>query len=266
VRPRVQVVVAHPDDETFGCGSLLLHAAAMGAVTAVCCATRGEAGEVKGGGTDIGPAELAVLRERELHAAAELLGVDRVDLLGFTDSGMGGSASPQTLWGAPLALVVDAVREQVAAFQPDVLITLDASDGHRDHARIRDASVAAARAVGVPRVYLQCLPRSLMRRWIETMRTDRPDMEHLDADVAALGTPDDEITTVIDTSEFLAARERAIAAHATQTSPFDGLPDDLRRAFLGTDHALRVVPPWTGGPLETHLLTGVDPTRRQGHG
>ena len=43
---RLQVVVAHPDDETFGCGSTLLHAAQVGAVTAVTCATRGEAGEV----------------------------------------------------------------------------------------------------------------------------------------------------------------------------------------------------------------------------
>ena len=38
------VTVAHPDDETFGCGSLLLHAAAAGAQTCVVWATRGEAG------------------------------------------------------------------------------------------------------------------------------------------------------------------------------------------------------------------------------
>ena len=40
--PRLMVTVAHPDDETFGCGSLLLHAAAAGAQTCVVCDTRGE--------------------------------------------------------------------------------------------------------------------------------------------------------------------------------------------------------------------------------
>src|SRR5437763_11299620 len=68
--PRLQLVVAHPDDETFGCGSLLLHAAAAGATTSVVCATRGEAGE--GGAADLG-----AVREQELRAAARLLGVQR---------------------------------------------------------------------------------------------------------------------------------------------------------------------------------------------
>jgi LmbE family N-acetylglucosaminyl deacetylase len=43
--PRLLVAVAHPDDETFGCGSVLLRAADLGATTFVCCATRGELGE-----------------------------------------------------------------------------------------------------------------------------------------------------------------------------------------------------------------------------
>ena len=51
--PRLLVVVAHPDDETFGTGSVLLHAAASGWATTVVCATRGEAGEVvEGSGVD----------------------------------------------------------------------------------------------------------------------------------------------------------------------------------------------------------------------
>ena len=244
---RVQVVVAHPDDETFGCGSLLLHAAGTGAQTAVCCATRGEQG---GEGADLG-----AVREAELRGAAAALGVARVDLLAFGDSGMNGPAPEGSLMAAGFDEVVTAVRGAVEAFGPDVVVTLDAGDGHRDHARIRDATLAACTAAGVGRVYLSCLPRSLMRRWVDEMRRQRPDMEHLDADTAAMGTPDDDLTTVIDAAEHRAALERAMAVHGSQTSPYEGLPDDLRHAFLAEVHLRRVRPEWRGGPVET-TLTG----------
>jgi LmbE family N-acetylglucosaminyl deacetylase len=246
-QPRLQVVVAHPDDETFGCGSLLLHAAAAGALTAVTCATRGEAG-----GTD---PELGQVRERELRRAAEMLGVARVGLLGFADSGMSGRAGPDTVAGAAFDRVLGAVRESMRAFDPDVVVTLDAADGHRDHVRIRDATLEAARQLGVARAYLLCLPRSLVRRWIAHMRAHRPDIEHLAGDTAAMGTPDEDITTLIDATDHLPRRERAMAVHASQTSPFAGLPEDLRRAFLGTIHARRVLPPWPGGEPETDLFS-----------
>lgn len=258
--PRLQVVVAHPDDETFGCGSILLHAVAAGAVTAVCCATRGEAGQPPEG-SGLAPAELGAVRERELHEAAALLGVSRVDLLGYTDSGMNGTPADGTLVGASLDDVTGAVATAIATFRPDVVVTLDASDGHRDHVRIREATLTAARGAGVPSVYLQCLPRSLLRRWVEHMQRDRPDIEHLDADVAALGTPDEDISTILDSTEHLPVREQAIALHASQTSPFEGLPDDLRRAFLGTDHLRRVLPEWSGGPVETRLPLGEEAGR-----
>ncbi len=66
---RLQVVVAHPDDETFGCGSLLLHAAAAGASTSVLCATRGEAGEIADPSLAT-PETLGVVRAGELAAAS----------------------------------------------------------------------------------------------------------------------------------------------------------------------------------------------------
>ena len=82
---RMLVVVAHPDDESFGCGSILAHAAVGGVDTIVCCATRGEAGSpipMSGG------PRLAAVRERELRAAADLLDVGRVVVLDYEDSGM----------------------------------------------------------------------------------------------------------------------------------------------------------------------------------
>ena len=256
-RPRVQVVVAHPDDETFGCGSWLLHAAAAGATTAVCCATRGEAGEPPPGRA-WRPADLAAARERELREAAPLLGVERVDLLHFVDSGMTGPLAPDSLSGAPFEQVVSAVVRHVADFRPDVLLTMEDGDGHRDHTRIRDAALVAAQAVGVPRVYLNCLPQSLLARWLAVMREQRPDIAYLDEDITVSGTPDADITTVADTTDHVAERERAIAAHASQTSPFDGLPPDLRQAFLGTAYARRVVPPWAGGSREESLVPEAD--------
>lgn len=233
---RLLVVVAHPDDETFGCGSLLLRAKAEMHTTGVCCATRGEAGE-PAPGVAVPEDGLGTLREAELHEAAQLMGVDHVELLGFRDSAMSGAALPGTLAAAAPADVAEGVRAVVTRFSPDVLITLDGSDGHRDHVAVRDATTEVSADLGLP-LYLDCLPRTLMQRWIEHAFRDRPETEYLG--LGELGTPDEEIDLVIDQTAHLEARERAIAAHRSQTSPFEGLPPALRTAFLGQDHLLRV--------------------------
>ena len=229
---RLQVVVAHPDDETFGCGSLLLHAAAAGVVTSVVCATRGDAGEWPAD-LDLPAGGVAEQREHELREAARALGVDQVDVLGFVDSGMSGEAPTSTLVGADQGAVTDAVRRCVAAFTPDVLVTLDGSDGHRDHARIRDVTIAVGEELGTP-VYLHCLARRLMRRWAERLAERDPGSSYLG--LGELGTPDQDISIVVDTSEHVAAREAAIRSHRSQISPFEDLPADLRHEFLTLEH------------------------------
>ena len=45
-----------------------------------------------------------------------------------------------------------------------------------------------------------------------------------------------------------------MAVHASQTSPYEGLPGDLRRAFLADVHLRRVHPAPAGGEQETSLL------------
>ncbi|WP_375487107.1 PIG-L deacetylase family protein [uncultured Jatrophihabitans sp.] len=244
----VLVVVAHPDDETFGCGSSLLHAAERGARTVVVCATRGEAGEVRAG-VDA-PDGVAALREAELRASADLLGVGEVEVLDFVDSGMGGEAGPATLVGAPDDQVREAVRSAIDRHHPDVVITLDGGDGHRDHLRVREA-VEQVLAGTSTVLYLHCLPRSLMHAWVRHHAGDQDAAAY--TELPAIGTPDDELTTVLETGRFLAERDAAIALHRSQVSPFEGLPDELRRAFLGNEHLIRVHPAWTGGERETEL-------------
>ena len=248
--PRLLVVVAHPDDETFGTGSVLLHAAHAGFETTVVCATRGEAGEVTPE-SSVGDTGLGELRERELRAAAELLGVTRVEVLDFHDSGMSGEADGSTLVGADATTVRDAVLAVLEDVRPDVVVTLDAGDGHRDHLAIRDATLSAVDAAGLAstRVYLHCLPRSLMHRWVEHMASTDPSWEHLR--LGAVGTPDEEVTTRIDTRDHLPERLAAMAEHRSQRSPFEGLPQDLFEDFLTREHLIRVRPGWQGGPLET---------------
>src|SRR5689334_10816520 len=97
----VLVVVAHPDDETFGTGSVIAHAAAQGRHVVVCCATRGEAGHDTSGTTS-GPEELAAVREGELRSAAEVLGARDVIVLDFPDSDMHGDMPPGALAAVPI--------------------------------------------------------------------------------------------------------------------------------------------------------------------
>ena len=234
------VVVAHPDDETFGCGSVIARATLRGADVTVACATRGEAGERAAGAPD--DEDLGSIREAELRRAAAVLGVGRVELLGYRDSGFDGEPPPGSLCAAPLAEVADAVGRLLREVDPAVVLTLDGSDGHRDHLQVGSAAREALRGADGPAPTLveQCLPNSLLRRWLDEMRAVRPDTAYHALDPATLGRDDADITDVLDTADVLDRREAAIAEHRSQTSPFEGLSPELRRAFLATDHLARV--------------------------
>jgi N-acetyl-1-D-myo-inositol-2-amino-2-deoxy-alpha-D-glucopyranoside deacetylase len=237
------VVVAHPDDETFGCGSVIASAVARGETVVVACLTAGELGEPAPGFV-VCPDGLGADRSRELREAAAILGVSRVELLGFVDSGWDGDPAPDSLCGAADDDVIAAIGRVLDDVAPDRIVVLDGSDGHRDHVRSRDMTLAALDRAGARfahvRVDEMCLARSLMRRWADEMRALKPESVYLDVDEAAIGRPDEEITDVVDASAHVAVRERAIAAHRSQVSPFEGLSPELRRAFLTTDHLVRL--------------------------
>ncbi len=249
---RLLLVVAHPDDETFGCGSLLAEAADCGYQTIVACATLGEAGEIAPG-RGLDGLDIAELREAELRQAAALLGVTHVELLDWTDSGMEGDPAPASLVAAALDEVAGVVCELVDRYHPTIVVTLDASDGHRDHAHIRDATLDAVQRSTwqVELVYLHCLPRRLMREWAAALTVANPGSEYLA--LGELGTPEEAITTVIDSDRWYELRCRAIEAHRSQSSPYEVMPAELKRQFLTNECLQRVRPIWTGGDVERQL-------------
>ena len=69
-----------------------------------------------------------------------------------------------------------------------------------------------------------------------------------------LGTPDEDITTIIDTSEYLDQRWRAMRLHASQVPPFDAMSPELQHAFLTRDCLRRIDPPPTGASVATELF------------
>jgi LmbE family N-acetylglucosaminyl deacetylase len=250
---RVLITVAHPDDETFGTGSVIASAAQAGAEVVVCCATRGEAGETSGlpPGQDLG-----ALREAELRAAGTLLGASRFVLLDYLDSGMAGHPARGTLAGAAVADVAQRVDAVIRDVAPDIVVTLDPDhgDGHRDHIAIARATITACRAYPDIRLYAWTLRRQLLARWFAELERVRPGSEHLDLDQQGVGRPDADITTVLDVTHLRPLREQAFALHASQTSPMDGMPDELRAGFLERDYLIRLQPPWPGGEQERSLF------------
>lgn len=117
-------VWAHPDDESFLAGGLLADAARRGAVVRCVYMTAGEAGQCADG--PIPSSALAVLRQRELAAALQQLGVDDARLLGLPDGG---------LLGVPTPAAVERIHDELVAFAPDVVVTFgaDGFTGHPDH-------------------------------------------------------------------------------------------------------------------------------------
>ncbi len=99
---------AHLDDEALSTGGTMLPASQAGHRVVLVCATDGSRGEAPG--LDDGEAptgeNLAAIREAELRAAADLLGVHRLVMLGYGDSGMRGDPAnedPNCFWQAGVA-------------------------------------------------------------------------------------------------------------------------------------------------------------------
>ena len=275
--------MAHPDDETFGCGGLLAKYAAEGVRVALVCATRGEAGEISD--TSLAtPESLAQVREKELRAACAVLGIQDLFIFGYRDSGMAGTPDnqhPRAFCQADRDVVVGEIVGIIRLLKPQVMVTFDPSGGygHPDHIAAHQAAVEAFQAAGDPtryvdqmadglephqvaKMYYFVIPRSGIRAFQEAMREAGIESDFNDIDVESMGVADEEITTVLDVSRYAEQKERAALCHRTQIQgdqPFSWLPEAVRTRFLSREHLVRSEPPSTPAyrDAEEDLFTGI---------
>ena len=154
---RLLGIFAHPDDETVCAGGTFAKYAAAGAEVHVVSLTKGGAGQIRDAGAAT-RATLTAVREKELAAAGNELGLTEARCLDYPDGGLS-QIDGQHLVGLASELLRD--------IDPDVVITFgpDGFSGHPDHIAVGAAVTAACyelRSARSVRLFHCHLPRSRM--------------------------------------------------------------------------------------------------------
>lgn len=236
---------AHPDDEAISTGGTMALAAEAGHRVVLVVATGGEHGEVADGLLGDGET-LAERRREETRAAAEVLGVARVEFLGFADSGMMGEPTndaPGSFWSTPVDVSARRLAGILADEHADILTVYDSNGvyGHPDHVQVHRVGVRAAGLASTPQVLESTANRDAIRSW--TISDGGPDMAEAPVpEVESFGMPESLITTRIDVRAKLDAKRAAMVAHASQITPdswFLQLPAPLFERAFGTEWFIR---------------------------
>lgn len=216
---------AHPDDEVMATGGTLARLAAEGNRVIIVMATDGIVDPDKADPDD------TFDRLAELRASAKVLGVARVEHLGYADSGHGPILFPDPPGRVRFVRApVDEAAGKLAAIlreeKVDVLFTYDAQGGygHRDHVQVHLVGARAAELAGTPRVLQATRPREPIYRMVRLAR-----LLHLPADFAtgadsdepasgppALFSPKAAITHRVNVRRFAAQKRAALAEHHSQ--------------------------------------------------
>jgi LmbE family N-acetylglucosaminyl deacetylase len=208
---------AHPDDESIAAGGTLARAAAAGHRVVLVFATRGELGEPVPGVLADGE-QLPVRRSAECYESARILGVQRVEFLGYVDSGMMGEPTndaPYCFWQAPvehaakrLALILDEEEADVLTIYDD-----NGGYGHPDHIQVHRVGKRAAELSGLPVVVQGTVNRDWLLRGIQENGGDASQVPE------GMGKPESVITHRVDAVDFVEQKRGSMRAHASQMAP-----------------------------------------------
>jgi len=201
---RVLVVTAHPDDSEFGAGGTVARLAREGKQVSYCIVTNGNKGS---GDRTMTPERLAGIRAEEQRNAARVLGVETVDFLGFPDCEVEDTRESRM-----------AVTAAIRRHRPDRLIiqnphrTKNLGASHRDHRTVAGIALdcvypLARDHMAFPELMPEFEPHKV--RQVYVMQWQNP---HL----------------VIDISDVIDLKLRALACHASQFADFSKVEARVR--------------------------------------
>jgi LmbE family N-acetylglucosaminyl deacetylase len=271
-------VLAHPDDESLGVGGTLAKYAAEGVETVLVTSTLGQRGRYRGHppGHELHPgvAALAAIREAELRAAAAVLGVGELILLGYGDQELD-RADPREALGR----IAQAIRRA----RPHVIVTFgpDGAYGHPDHVAISQLTTAGIVAAAdtsfaaghgptlephaVSKLYYLAMPE---HAWAAYQAAFKRLVSVVDGVARrAVPWPDWAVTTVIDTRGAWEVVWRAVSCHESQVAGYARLKElspEHHEALWGRQSFYRAFSTVNGGrPCETDLFEGLRTPRER---
>ena len=195
---RMQVILAHPDDESFAVGGTLAKYAHQNVQVILLCATHGEAG-IQG----VKPEEAGDIRERELRQAAEHLGIE-VYFLGYQDG---------RLANTPLEILLETIACWIDLVQPQVILTFgpEGVSGHPDHVTISHT---------VTKAYDLSYQKGLL------LYIRPSEATVLGCGVSFSNSEDGKPLLEVDISDYKMDKVRAIQCHASQNPGLSGRPEE----------------------------------------
>ncbi len=228
---------AHPDDEVILTGGTLARAAAAGHRVVLVTATDGRVHDDDGD-----------VRLNELRSSASILGVHRLECLGYADSGYGPDFYPdppgRVRFGradvdGAAGRLAEILREEAA----DLLLSYERNGGygHRDHVQVHHVGKRAAELAATPRVLEATMPRELLVRIGRLARLLRLPAPYEPEVARTAYAPKATITHRINVFGFVRQKRDAFAAHRSQIG--DSGPG--ARAF----DVLLALPPQASGLL-----------------
>lgn len=263
---KLMCVLAHPDDESLAMGGILAKYAALGVEAYLVMATRGERGWTGAAADDPGPQALGRLRQAELLAAAQVLGLQEVVFLGYQDGELD-RADP----AEAIAKIVTHLRR----IRPEVLVTFDPNGmyGHPDHIAISQLTTTAVAVAADPSYHglAGAAPHRIDKLYYRAFLQGEQEayeatFGHLVMPVEGIerrftAWPEWAITTRIDTSAHWEQVWQAIVCHRSQLSGYQrlqALPDEARATLLATQTYYRAMSLVNGGrAVESDLFAGL---------